>query len=161
MTWQTEMVLIVRHVVDDVETPQDYTDSRLEITVSIAAQLVMTEVDWDKTYVIDTAIPSISPDPTTSTRDDAFINLVSLKASCMIARSEYKSKAATAGIMVKDAQSEIRMGNVGAEYKKRADDMCSQYQQAKLEYQAGNSRAGQAILGPYTYGNIHAYRGNF
>ena len=43
--WQTTMVKIVRHLVDDV-AETTYDDGRLEETVAVAAQLLLNEIDF-------------------------------------------------------------------------------------------------------------------
>ena len=49
MSWQGEMTTIVRQLIYDVD-PSNYTysDERLETTILVAAQLVSTEIDFEK-----------------------------------------------------------------------------------------------------------------
>ena len=84
MAWQNEMVRIVRHLINDLDSSNyTFTDDRLEESVLVAAQLLLKEVDFDNTYTIDTDALDMSPDPTTlTTKDDAFINLASLRIKC-------------------------------------------------------------------------------
>jgi hypothetical protein len=82
-TWQNEMVRIVRHLVDDLDAAT-YSDSRLEETVLVSAQMVQLQVTFDKTYTVDVDELLLTPDPTAATRDNAFINLVCLKTACII-----------------------------------------------------------------------------
>ena len=50
MAWQNEMTLIVRHLINDLDS-SDYTfvDSRLEEAVLVSAQLSLLEIDFEKT----------------------------------------------------------------------------------------------------------------
>ena len=67
MAWQNEMSIIVRHLINDLDSSSyTFTDSRVEESILVAAQLVLIEIDFDKSYTIDVDASSISPDPTTS-----------------------------------------------------------------------------------------------
>lgn len=149
MSWQTEITPIVRILIDDYAEPYTYTDSRLEEIIVIAAQMLITSIDWDKTYTISIPDVSISPDPTANTKDNAFINLTSLKAACFILMSEAKT-ASRQGIKISDGPSSIDTTGRLQSALKTADTMCKNFDMAKLEYMAGNSRAGEAVLTPYT-----------
>ena len=86
MAWQNEMTLIVRHLINDLDS-SDYTfvDSRLEEAVLVSAQLSLLEIDFEKTYTIDVDSVSLSPDPTNaSDKDDSFINIVCLRTARML-----------------------------------------------------------------------------
>lgn len=161
MSWQNEMTRILRYLIDDFVEPYTYTDDRLEEVLVIGAQLINYEVDWEKDYVTDVDAISITPDPTDATRDNAFINLASLKAACVLLSAEAKAQGACA-VKVQDGPSTIDMSKSFDALQKRAQQACKDYQLAKVEYQAGNSRAGEAIIGPYTVDNrVDIYPGNF
>ena len=45
MSWQNEMVLIVRHLINDLDdSNQSFSDERLEGTVLVSAQLLLNEL---------------------------------------------------------------------------------------------------------------------
>lgn len=154
MSWQDEMVPIVRALINDMDSPTTYSDTRLEETIVIAAQMTNLFITFGNTYTISVSSTSISPDPTES-RDDAFINLVSLRAACFIYDSEAK-QASRLGIRVNDGPSSIdvsgRLSSALALAKKFQD----MYDFARVQYLAGNSIAGQAVLTPYTNQNVTA-----
>lgn len=154
------MVRIVRYLIDDYAEPYTYTDARLEELIIVSAQLIVYSIDFDKDYTIDVDSCTISPDPTDSVREDAFINLVSLKAACILFNAEAKAKAATA-ISVKDGLSTIDMSGAYKSLQERAKTACDNFSHARLEYVMGNSRAGEAIIGPYTIETNIPYPGNF
>jgi len=166
MSWQGEMTTIVRQLVYDVD-PDNYTysDDRLETTILVAAQLASTEVDFENTYIIDVEQCSLSPDPTDSStalasadKDDGFINLVSLKTSCIILGSELKTQALNA-VRVTDGPSSIDM-TAGANYIKYLYEYsCSKYDEYKFNYAAGNNAVGKAVLSPYAPGSDVVTRG--
>lgn len=159
MSWQNEMARILRFLVDDVACVT-YTDDRLEETIVVAAQLAQFDVSFDKTYTVDVDELIITPDPTAATRDDAFINLVSLKAACLILNAEAKTKAGQA-VRVRDASSEVDMGNSYKAVAERAKQMCEDYKMSIIQYNAGNSRAGHAVITPNTVERINGIPGNF
>ena len=132
MAWQNEMVRIVRHLINDLDSSNyTFTDDRLEESVLVAAL-------------------DMSPDPTTlTTKDDAFINLASLKAACIILGSEVRTNALNA-IVVKDGPSSIDMRGITSGLHVIYKDMCNKYDHYIMQWKAGNSIAGQAILSPYS-----------
>ena len=52
MSWQNEMVRIVRFLINDIDA-SSYTDERLEETILVAAQSVYASIDFPNTYTID------------------------------------------------------------------------------------------------------------
>jgi len=156
MAWQNEMVRIVRHLINDLDSSNyTFTDDRLEESVLVASQLLLKEVDFDNVYTIDTDALDMSPDPTTlETKDDAFINLACLKATCIILGSEVRTNSLNA-IVVKDGPSSIDMRGISAGLHMLYRDMCDKYDHYIMQWKAGNSIAGQAILSPYSPGGYN------
>lgn len=148
MTWQTEMVPLVRVLINDVATPATYSDARLEALIVSSAQMVCFGVDFDTDYTISIVDGTISPDPTTD-RDDAFINLVSLYSAWIISLGEAKVGAAMS-IRVVDGPSTIDASQAAKDKMSLAMNMKKYYELAKIQFLSGNSRAGAAILTPYT-----------
>lgn len=149
MSWQNEMVVILRHLIDDV-CATVYTDPRLEETIIVAAQLVNLEVDFDKVYTIDIDSLILTPDPTSAVRDNAFINLVVLKAACIILAGEAKANALQA-IKIKDGPTEIDTGQRHKALETRVTHVCEDFTRAKLQYVTGDGRTGQAVMTPFTW----------
>ena len=148
MAWTDDMVQIVRGLINDLDSAT-YSNARLQEIIVIAGVLVYKEVDFDKNYVINVNTPDITPDPTDATRDDSFINLVSIRSACIILGSEAKT-AAGQNFRIVDGPSTIDTAGSARSKQTLADNMCEDYIRAKLDFQAGNSRAGQAILTAYT-----------
>ena len=141
---------MVRHLISDVD-PSNYKYSvkRLETTILVAAQLLTTETDLAQAYAINVEKCELSPDPTdASTKDDDFVALVSLKCSCIILGSEVRAESGNA-ISIKDGPSAIDLRGVSSTLSMLYKDLCQKYEQMLLDYRAGNSLAGHAILGPY------------
>ena len=153
MPWQNEMTLIVRHLVNDLDSSSYiFTDSRLEEAVLVSAQLASLEIDFENTYTIDVDSVSLTPDPTdSSNKDDSFINLVSLKTSQMLLGSELKTHSLNA-ISLRDGPSALDLRGIVAGLKILFDDITARFEEAKMQYKL-NGVVGQAILGPYSPGS--------
>lgn len=149
MTWQNELVRIVRFLINDLDA-SSYTDERLEETILVAAQLIYPSMDFDNTYTIDVDTLVLSPDPTTlSTKDNWFINIACLKTACIILGSEVKTLAAQA-YRVTDGPSTIDISNAYKATKELYDELNDKLDNLIFNYRAGNSVAGEAIMTPYT-----------
>jgi len=148
MTWQNEMVRIVRYLVNDL-TATTYSDSRLEETILVAAQLQSSAIDFTNSYTIDVDSLILSPDPTANTKDDWFINIVCVKAASIILDSEAKTLSAQA-YRIKDGPSSIDVTTAYNAAKQLADDMTDKLAYMIMNYKAGSSPAGHAVLTPYT-----------
>lgn len=159
-TWQNEIVIIVRHLINDLDATPTYSDERLEEAVLVAAQLLTFELDFGKDYTIDVDSATLIPNPVAETRDDAFINLCALKVACIILGSEYKTNI-TRGIMVQDGPSKIDYRGVVKESKAIWEQSLQRYEHARVQYQAGNSIAGKAVMTPFTYEYEPILRANF
>lgn len=158
MSWQIEMVTLLRVMINDLGGTQTYDDSRLQQAIAVGAQLIQVEMNFSQLFVPDITVPSITPDPTDragNTRDDSFINLCCLKTACIIERGETR-KAAGQGIYIKDAGSAIdTRSQVLARLKMLDKNWCAVFDDAKLEYMAGQVRvAGAAIMSPF---RLYAY----
>lgn len=157
MSWRNEIPLMVRHLIDDLNpSAYKYSDERIETSVLVSAQLLTIETDFSSTYSIDISNGQLSPDPT-SPRDNAFINLTALKSACMIVGSEIKTEAANS-ISIKDGPSSIDLRGVASTLVILYKDLCEKYSKLLLDYRAGGSIAGQAILGPYSPASDYVVR---
>lgn len=153
--WQVEIVRQVRHLINDWEEPYDYSDDRIAELILVAAQYVSNEIDFSQTYEIDLDQLSIIPDPTdrnANTRDNIFINLVSLKAACLVDNSEARASAGKA-FTLKQGNNSISFGGSGgtsdAKLKILEKGWCAAYQAAKEEYERGNYKSPSSmIIGP-------------
>lgn len=149
MSWQNEMVRIVRFLINDINSIT-YADDRLEETLLVAAQLKSGAIDFNNTYTIDVDLLSLSPDPTLTTpKDNWFINIVCLYTASIILDSEAKTLAAQA-YRIKDGSSTIETGDAYKATKELAVEMAQRVDQAIMQYKAGDSVGAQAILTPYT-----------
>ena len=149
MAWKTELVQIVRNVVGDISIDAPtYSDERLQEIILVSAQLLQGELDFSQDYTIDVDECTLSPDPTLLTKDNAFINLVALRSSCIIANSEFRTAANKAYNFV-DGPSKIDGRDVAESLHKFAQTICQAFDNAKKAYRAGNSISGAIIVSPY------------
>ena len=155
------MGTIVRHLVNDVDSDSyTFSNNRLETTILVAAQLCQMNIDFANTYTINVENCTLSPDPTdSSTVDNPFITLICLRAACIIIGSEIRSESGNA-ISIKDGPSAIDLRGVTQTLTVIYKDLCEKYEHLLLEYRAGSSIAGQAILGPYSPGSDFISRNN-
>ena len=153
MYWQAEFITLLRVLIDDLVSPQTYTDKRLTQVIAAAAQLVTTELRFPNNFKVDVQALTIEPSPVdrATTRDDSFINLVTIKAACLIERGETR-KAVGQGISIRDGSSAIDLrGTMDGRMKLLEKGWCSVYEETKLEYQTASVGlvAGAAIMSPF------------
>jgi len=161
MSWQGQMSTIVRHLVNDLDpATYKYSDNRIETSILVASQLMIMNVDFNNVYDINVESCLLSPDPTDQeTKDNPFITLSSLRAACIIIGSEIRSESGNA-ISIKDGPSAIDLRGVTQTLTVLYKDLCQKYENLLLEYRAGSSVAGHAILGPYSPGSEFISRNN-
>lgn len=157
MSWRSQIPLIVRYLINDVDnTNYKYSDERIETSVLVASQLLTIETDFGSMYSIDIANGNLSPDPF-DTQDNAFINLSALKTACIIVGSELKTEASNA-ISIKDGPSAIDLRGVASTLSVLYKDLSDKYSKMLLDYRAGGSIVGQAVLGPYSPASDYVVR---
>lgn len=155
MAWQNEIVTIIRVLINDLSSTPQYSDARLQQLAVVAAQYVQFDVNLDNKYTINIAYPSIIPDPTLDPKDDIFISLVSLKASCLVDQSTFRTKTALEGIRAALGPASLSVGGNLAGYKTLlAEGPCSMYEQLTLRWDVSNASAVRAIFSPFIGNNF-------
>lgn len=151
MAFEDEAVEILRVMVDDLDAPQAFSDAKLLRVLYVAAFQVLGQVEFPTGYELNVVDQRLAPDPTAaSTRDDSLLNLVTLKAACLIDRGSAVAAAGRA-ISVGDGGSRVDLRGVfGAKLQLLEKGWCAVYDQEKFEYQSGQARvAGAAVLTPF------------
>jgi len=150
MSWQTEITEIVRYLVGD-SSEVTYTDQQIQKNILIAARMIVTEVFFNTIYNINVSTLTLDPDPTDSSEDEskALINLISLKAACMILSSEYQIYAKRS-VKIVDGPSSIDGTSIAKNLLDLSKDRCNQYSSYKMQYSMGSMNGGTAILTPTT-----------
>jgi len=153
MAWNDVMVPMLRMMIEDMNSESyKYEDERLEKQLLLAAQLIQGgELDFPYEYSINIPAIILSPDPVEQ-GDNVFINLVTLKAACLLDRAEARI-AAEQGIDISDVGSRIaltgRATNKLALLKPGSNGFCDAYATAKKEFMLGSLTPGMAIVSPF------------
>lgn len=150
--WQTEMLEILRVLINDMDETPKYEDERLHRILMVAAFQVAQSLDFVNDYTIDIQGSTLTPDPTsTDFKEDSFVNLTCIKAACIIERGQTVLSANQA-IVAKEFHSSVDLSKVAESKQKLLEKggWCSLYEQESLEHQANSASAtGAAILGPF------------
>lgn len=147
MSWQDDALLIFRNLIWDNSDEYTYTDSRLEEVLMVAAKLILSEVRFSTTYVVDVNTYSISPDPSD---DNDFIYFMTLKAACMVDRGNARIAAMRSGLSAKCGPVTMQTsGHMDAFISLINNGYCKTYEDAKFEFALGNTGHIKAILSPF------------
>ena len=149
-----ELLMTLRVHIGDVCSTK-YSDLDLKRLLCVGANYVIKEVDFTELYVINVAVPSISPTPSSTD----FINLVSLKAAIILLESELRDMARRS-ISITDGPSKLEYTNVYKNTESLLKHLYDQYGSVKLNHgMNGDSNTRHAITTPTTVENYHG--GNF
>jgi hypothetical protein len=143
---------MLRMMIGDMDIDNyTYDDERLEKQLLLAAQLIQGgELTFPKTYTISIPAITVTPDPVDDPQDNAFINLVTLKAACLLDTAEARI-AAEQGIDISDVGSRIALsGRAGSKIAMLKDvGYCAAYALAKKEFVLGSLNPGLAVVSPF------------
>jgi hypothetical protein len=150
MSWQAEIPIMVRTLVNDLDdTKQTYSDERLQQVIVVAAKYVQFDISLDQKYTIDVVSPNITPDP--SERDDSiFISLVALKSACIIDQSALRTRAALEGIRAALGPAQLSVtGNLTGFNLIIDKGPCAAYDELTSHWDVKEATAIRAILSPF------------
>ncbi len=149
MSWDTEIVTMVRYLINDYSASPTYSDDNLQTYILISAQYVQQENSFDASYTTNIDNLTLKPDPTVGAgRDEAFLWLVSLKTACGILRSELKLVSGQA-IAITDEGSSIDLRGTLQGKIQAAKTFCEDYEDARWKWNLGNRNNGEGIFGPF------------
>jgi len=149
MSWQNELTVIVRTLINDIEEPYEYSDSRIQQVLAVAAKYVQFDVNLDHVYQVDVTNADISPDPTID-KDDTFISIVCLKAACIIDQGTFRTKAALEGIRTALGPASIGFsGSLSGWSAIISHGACGLYEEPTSHWDVKNADAVRAILSPF------------
>lgn len=147
MAWITDLVLMTRVIVSDLELPQTYSDEYIQRVLITAGIQVDSEFPFPFTYVYDISALTITPDPVLS-MDSSFMALIPLKASCILTQGEFK-QALGQGIKVRDGDSAI---DTSVSFRGYRDILelgpCNAFEKLKWSLLASGG-VGKAVLGAH------------
>lgn len=150
--WQKPSVLILRSLINDLDCPQKYTDNRLSQVLSVAGYQLLRETEFGQPFAVDVVAQSITPDPmdvTNQTSDDNFINLMTMKAACIIdtGSAMLAAQAATAG---KDMNTAWDLRGVAENLMTLLDKgWCATFEETFDKYLSGEGTISAAIMSPF------------
>ena len=151
MAWTDDMVVMLRVLISDNGDNCQYTDSRLQQLLVVAAQLVKQEIDFTTTYTVSIGDFTISPDPTLSaSKDDAFTNFVVIKAACLTDWSTFRTKALVAGVKARCGPAVLEtLQHLDGFKELLSKGPCATYESMKKQWLFGNATFCKAILTPF------------
>lgn len=152
MSWEVEMVEVVRVMLNDMADSPTYSDERIERAVIVGAYQLVQEVTFATTYTVSIRPASITPDPTNEPLDPAFIYLCALKTACLIMQGEFR-KYSLSSLQITDGPSSISTAGRATAIKALYDGLCAKYDMAKAKFALG--KGGQAITTPTTVSNLY------
>lgn len=153
--WTGAMIGMLRVLIDDnaYHGTYCYTDSRLRQVLVTAAMYVCQELTFSKAYDVDIICTTITPDPY-DCGDKAFLNMVVMKAACLIDHGTFRQKAFTAGLEAKCGPATMKTLQHLQGFKDLLEmGPCGMYEKLKEEYQfSGDALCDivHFVLSPFT-----------
>jgi len=149
MTWQDELTIITRTLINDWEEPYSYSDSRIQQIITVAAKYVQFDINLDYAYTIDVVNNNISPDPV-SVNDSIFTSMVCLKAACIIDQGTFRTKAALEGITTRLGPAVLNLGGTLTGWQSIIQHgACGVYDELTSHWDVRNASAFAAVLSPF------------
>jgi len=149
MAWQTDIISLVRVVINDLGDPPQYSDERLIQTIIVAARYLQFDVNLERKYNIDLINQTITPDPTDD-NDDVFLCMTGLKTACIIDQSTFRSKAALEGIRAALGPAQLSTAGHLAGFKEILEHgPCNLYANLTEHWDVQNATAVAAVLSPF------------
>lgn len=149
MSWQNELTIITRTLINDLNEPYEYSDARIQQILTVAAKYLQFDINLDYAYAIDVVNSNISPDPTTN-NDTIFISMVCLKAACIIDQGTFRTKAALEGIRTALGPASLSFGGTLTGWQAIIDHgACGLYDELTSHWDVRNATAFAAVLSPF------------
>ena len=151
MSWNLELPIIVRTLINDWADTPVYSDERIVQVLTVAAKYVQFDVVLDHEYQINVINNTITPDPTVdSDRDEIFVSLVALKAACIVDQSTFRTKAAMEGLRASLGPAAFSVGGSLAGWKEILEKgPCALYSDFVEHWDVANASSIRAILSPF------------
>jgi hypothetical protein len=155
VSWQIELPLMVRTLINDWDDQPVYSDDRLSQVIVVAAKYVQIDVQLPNEYSIDISNPQITPDPIIN-KDDIFVGMVALKSACMMDQSSLRTKAAMEGIRAALGPANLSVaGSLAGITTILEKGPCVLYQELKDTWNISEASNIKAILSPFVGNNFN------
>jgi hypothetical protein len=149
MSWQIEIPIMVRVLINDLSDAPTYSDERLLQTIAVAAKYVQFDVVLDRSYTVDVVSSSLSPDPTLED-DSIFISLLALKTACLIDQSTLRTRAALEGIRAALGPASLSVaGNIAGINLIIDKGPCAAYDELTSHWDVKEATAVRSVLSPF------------
>jgi hypothetical protein len=149
MAWQDEMIITTRVLVNDLNTPYEFSDDRIEQILVVAGKYVQFDVNLNYKYTIDVVNKTMNPDPTVN-HDEIFISLACLKAACIIDQGTLRTKAALEGIRTALGPASLSVGGSVDGWKAILEHgACALYDELTSHWDVKEATAWAAVLSPF------------
>jgi hypothetical protein len=149
MSWENDLVTMLRVLIGDLNSPQKNTDVYLKKILITAGILVVNDIDLSQDYIFDISNITIIPDPV-SLGDIRAQALLPLKAACILGQADFRV-AISQSITVRDGDSMIQTGvGLGGYADILRLGPCKSYELLLNKLNASaSSLVGGAVLGAY------------
>lgn len=156
MYWEPELLIIIRVLINDLESPPTYSDDRITQLAVVSAKYVLQDATLATSYAIDVVNETITPDPAApDSRDEVFLGLIGMKSACLLDHSTFRTKAALEGISARLGPAALNVGGNLAGYKTLLETgPCGLYDQLILDNNMGNILTVRAVLSPFVGNNF-------
>lgn len=149
MAWQEELTIITRTLINDLNSPYEFSDCRIQQILAVAAKYVQFDVNLYQKYTIDVVYKNISPDPV-ETGDEIFTSLVCLKAACIIDQGTFRTKAALEGITTRLGPAMLNLGGTLTGWQSIIQHgACGLYDELTSHWDVKDATAFAAVLSPF------------
>lgn len=149
MSWQNELTIITRTLINDLNEPYEFSDERLQQILVVAGKYVQFDINLDHAYTIDVVGSNITPDPTLD-NDSIFISLCCLKAACLVDQGTLRTKAALEGIRSSLGSASISVqGSLQGFIKILEEGPCALYDELTSHWDVRNASAWAAVMSPF------------
>lgn len=149
MSWQDHLTTVVRVLINDLDSPYEFSDQRMQQVIVVAAKYVQFDVNLEHLYQVDVINPNITPDPTIDD-DEIFLSLVGLKAACIFDQGTFRTKAALEGIRTALGPASLSFGGSIAGYRDIIEHgACGLYDELTSHWDVRNASAWAAVLSPF------------
>jgi len=149
MAWQSDIINLVRVLINDLSDNPSYNDDRLTQVITVAARYVQFDVQLETEYNIDSINNIITPDPTAN-NDEIFLCLVSLKAACIIDQSNFRTRAALEGVRAGLGPAQLAISNHLSGFKEIIQHgPCQLYTDLSEHWDIQQATSVAAILSPF------------
>lgn len=149
MSWQNELTIITRTLINDLNEPYEFSDERLQQLLTVAGKYVQFDVNLEHAYNIDVVNSNITPDPTID-NDSIFVSLCCLKAACIVDQSNLRTRAALEGIRTSLGSANLTVqGSLQGFIAILDKGPCALYDELTSHWDVRNASAWAAILSPF------------